>query len=126
MVKLIGFEKAQGLGEFLAQIGAFSDFRRDLPQHLLDVLRKQRADVSIESIELLAEPKFNLGGRRDEHVETHVKVQTFSVPLDLRVTLSVGSQLFMLECCLVLKREWVGSELTTTSDLCITIQPEIV
>ena len=38
---MIGFEHDAGLGDLLVQFGVFQDYRAELPDHLLHVLRQQ-------------------------------------------------------------------------------------
>jgi hypothetical protein len=126
MPNLIGFEKAPELGKFFAKFGVFHDYQVELPEHLLDVLRKQHPDICMENIELLDIPRCDVGGLKDDQHESIVNVQTLSVPMDLRLTLSVGRSRFLLDVRLVLKRDWLGSEPTTTSDMFVRAQAALV
>ena len=124
--QLIGFEKDSELGALFAQFGVFQDYRVTLPDHLLGILRQQHPSIAIESIELLDAPKCNLGGMQQPNSETLVRVQTLSVPLDLRLTLRVGAGRFGLDVQLVIICEGLDSTPTVRSDMFIKAQRQIV
>lgn len=124
-VQLAGFEKDSQLGDLLAQFGVFQDYRAALPEHLLDILRKQHPDIVIESIELLDVPKCKFGGMQQEDSKTFVRVQTLDVPLDLRLTVRIGAGRFALDIQLVIKSEGLGSTPTTSSDMFVRVHRAI-
>ena len=126
MPNLIGFEKAPELGKFFATFGVFHDYQVELPKHLLDVLCKQHPDICMESVELLENPRCDVGGLNGGQHESVVNVQTLMVPMDLRLTLSVGRSRYLMDVRLVLKRDWLGSAPTTTSDMFVRAQAELV
>jgi hypothetical protein len=125
-VKLIGFEKDSGLSDLFVQFGLFQDYKTTLPDHLLGILRKQHPDIIIESIELLDDPKFKLGGMQQEKNKTLVRVQTLDVPIDLRATICVGRGRFALDVQLVIRCEGLDSTPTIRSDMFIKAQRPIV
>jgi hypothetical protein len=124
-VQLLGFEKDAGLSGLFAQFGLYEDYRAMLPEHLLGILRQQHPSVIIETIELLDTPKCNLDGRKQELSSTIIRVQTLDVPLDLRVTVRVGSAHLALDIRLVIKCEGLDSTPTTRSDMFVTAQRAI-
>lgn len=125
---LVGFERDKSfiaLCDLFADFGMIYDFRATLPDHLLEVLRKQHANIVIETIELLDSPKCNSGGMQDEHNPTIIKLQTLEVPLDLRLTLRAESRRHEMDVRLVIKGEDLDSEAKTTSDLFVVAQRAI-
>lgn len=116
-IQLIGFEKDSELGSLLASFGLSEDYGMELRERVLNTLREQHPEIVIESIELLTIPKCNLGGMKDEQKETLIRVQTLDVPLDLRVTLRVGSAHLALDIQFVLKYEGLDSTPTIRTDM---------
>ena len=121
-VQLIGFENDSGLGELFAQFGVIQVYRAMLPEHLLDILRKQHPNVVIESIELLESPKCNLGGMQQEENKSLVRVQTLNVPLNLRLVLRSGGARSALDIQLVIKCDGLYSTPAVSSDMFVRSQ----
>lgn len=123
--QLIGFEKDSELGALFAQFGVFQDYRATLPEHLLGILKQQHPNIIIESIELLDTPKCKLGGMQQQDSKTLVRIQTLDVPLDLRLTLRVGTGRFGLDIQLVIICEGLDSTPTVRSNMFIRAQRQI-
>ena len=123
-VRLVGFENDSGLGQLLEEYGVWSDYRATLPDHLHSILAKQYPDVRIETIELLESPKCNLGGIQQKH-NALIRVQDLKVPLELRLTLTVGDARFILEVQLVIICEGLDTAPTTRSDMYVKSQRAI-
>jgi len=123
--QLVGFERDSELGALLAQFGVFQNYRANLTEHLLGILRQQHPSIIIESIELLDTPKCNLGGMQQPASETLVRVQTLRVPLELRLTLRVAAGRFGLDIQLAIICEGLDSTPTVRSDMFIKAQREI-
>ena len=122
--ELIGFEDDTGLGGLLAKLGLFEDYRLMLPGHLSCVLAGQHPASVIDAIELVAVGGSSLGGMQEEG--TLVRVQTFEVPIDLRVHLHAGAARAALLVRLVIKAEAIDSgEPVITSDLYIKEQEPV-
>jgi hypothetical protein len=123
--QLIGFEKDAQLGALFAKLGISNDYKAELPEHLLTVLRKQNSNVVIESLELLEVPKSTLGGMQEAPPGTMVRVQTFEVPLDLRLVLRHGDSRSLLDIQLVMIAEGFDSTPTYKSEMFIKAQRAI-
>ena len=124
-VQLLGFEKDSGLSGLFAQFGLFEDYRAMLPNHVLSVLRQQHPSVVIETIELLDTPKCDLDVIKQDLSSTIIRAQKLDVPLDLRLTVRVGSAHLALDVRLVIRCEGLDSTPTTRSDMFVTAQRAI-
>lgn len=123
-VELIGFEDDFGLRELLWKIGLFEDYRDMLPGHLAGILAKQHPAIVIDSIELLGVAGCAAGGMQE--AGSLLRLRTFEVPIDLRVTLHTEAARVALLVQLVIKAESMDAgEPVITSDLYIKGQEPI-
>jgi hypothetical protein len=123
-VELIGFEDDSGLAGLLAKLGLSEDYTTMLPGHLSDVLTRQNPAIVIDSIELLEVGGCNAGGMQEEG--TLLRLQTFEVPIDLRINLHAGASRMSLVARLLIKAEGIDTgEASITSDLYIKEQEAI-
>jgi hypothetical protein len=123
--QMLGFEKCAELEGVFSKFGILKDFKSQLPEHLLNILRRQHPAVVIEKIELLDTPLCNLGGMQQEQDASLVRVQTLDVSLHLRVTLLADSVRVGLEIELVFRGNELDTSPSVTSDMFVKSQSVI-
>ena len=124
-VKMIGFERDEGLNDLFVQFGIAGDYKSVLPVHLTEILSKQHPGIVIASIELLEPPSCSLEGTEDESNKTLVRVQQMHVSLVLRTIVQSGEFRHSLDVELVLKCDRLDTEPSITTDMFVKGQTRL-
>ena len=95
-MEFINFDNVGAINELLERIGITVELGEFLGEHLTEVLRKQHADVVIESIEFVGAGDCSAGGMPTSQVHI-IQLDSLSIPIDTHVVLVSNSRTHHLD-----------------------------
>lgn len=119
-VELVGFPDDDSLHDLFVNLNILADYKAFLPDHLMDVLREQHPNVQLQTIEFLSAGNCDLGGFPSPDNPDHLRVDSLTAPMDLRLRLSTnGSDLHELDISLHVIATNIRESPQVTTDLFI-------
>jgi hypothetical protein len=117
-VRLINFENVGSTNALLEHVGLEADLGALLSRHLLTVLRRQYADLTIESLEFLAAGNCTAGGVPTSN-RAVINIDTLCIPIDANVVVITNKQKYLLNLHIRIIAERAGEKYDTKSDVII-------